>query len=235
MLEASSITVSNGDTERLRSVSLDVRSDEFVLLVGRNGSGKTTLLDVLSGLETPDEGRVTIDGRDIHADESTRSMIGRVFEDPRDQLLGATVSADVAFGPENLGLDQTAIERRVEEALAGVGLAGMDSVSVDALSGGQRARLAIAGALAMQPRYLLLDEPTGGLDHPGRQVVLDHLRAVNADGIGIVLATHHLRDLEGDVDRVIGLDAGRTCLDAPPSTAVQGLPGLGVRVPPTWT
>lgn len=235
MLAFEGVTHRIDHTTVVDDVDLAVESGAFVLLVGRNGAGKTTLLDLASGIGTPDEGTITVDGHDVAAEPgAARTRIGRVFEDPRDQLLGATVREDVAFGPENLGLPRDAIADRVGKALEAVGMADGADRPIDSLSGGERTRIAIAGALAMEPALLLLDEPTGGLDHPGRSRVLDHVRRTHEAGVGVVMATHDLRDLEAIADRVLGMADGRILLDAPPATAVERLPDLGVRVPPTW-
>lgn len=236
MIEVNDLTVSVEDRTILDDVSFTVAPGEFVLLVGHNGAGKTTLLDHLSGLDQPQSGSVHVDKIDVY-DRPTdaRARVGRVFENPGDQLLGATVGADVAFGPENLGLDHHEIQRRVSAALDVVGLTESSAQSVDALSGGEQARLAIAGALAMQPAYLLLDEPTAGLDHPGRQRIIEHLRQVRRNGIGILLATHDLRDLRTVVDRLIGLRNGALVLNAPPEDTTSSLDEIGVRMPTGWT
>lgn len=234
MIEAIDLTVRFGDRTALEGVSTTISPGEFVLLVGRNGAGKTTLLDQLSGLDQPTAGTVRVDGRDIHDHPTSRATVGRVFEEPGDQILNATVAADVAFGPENRGLPREEINARVDEALAAVGLSERSDAPVDALSGGQRARVAIAGALAMQPAYLLLDEPTAGLDHPGRQAVLSHLAAVNERGAAVVLATHDVRDLHAVADRVLGVTDGAIACDAPPEAAAKSLEDLAVRVPQGW-
>lgn len=236
MLEIDGLTHRFDDRVALADVSLRVDEGEFVLLVGANGSGKTTLLDHFSGLRKPDAGSVRVDGHDVAREPvAARTAIGRVFEDPRDQLLAATVGTDVAFGPENLGVPRPQIETRVTASLEAVGMAGREDESIQSLSGGERARVAIAGALAMRPAYLALDEPTTGIDHRGRTAILQHLRALNDRGVGIVIATHDLRELRGDADRVIGLDEGRLVLDASPAVAVDRLADLGVRVPTAWT
>ncbi len=231
MITVDDLTVQIDGTIVLEDVTLTVERGEFVLLVGRNGAGKTTLLDQLSGLDDRLAGSVRIDGTDVRSDPTVRASVGRVFEDPGDQILGATVTGDVAFGPENLGLSGGEIDARVEAAIAAVGLEGHADTPTDALSGGQRARLAIAGAIAMAPDWLVLDEPTAGLDHPGRQAILRYLEQVNDEGTAIILATHDLRDLLTVADRVVGLDAGRIAIDAPPEAAIPMLEDLGVRVP----
>lgn len=234
MISVDDLSVTLQDTPVLERVSFSIESGEFVLLVGRNGAGKTTLLDQLSGLDEPASGSVHIDGRDIFADPMARASVGRVFENPDNQILGASVAADVALGPESLGRSPDTIEETVTTALEAVGLADHASVPVDTLSGGQRARLAIAGALAMEPDYLLLDEPTAGLDYDGRRAILQHITEANRSGTGVLLATHDLRDLHDAVDRVIGLEDGRIVFDTTPHDAVAQLNEIGVRVPAGW-
>jgi biotin transport system ATP-binding protein len=154
-----------------------------------------------------------------------------VFQDPRDQFVAATVGADVAFGPENLGLSHAEIDRRVEAALDAVNMAGRETDRIASLSGGERERVAIAGALAMEPDHLVLDEPFTGLDEPARRSVVERLRALRREGTGVVVVTHDLRDVFGVADRVVGLADGRVAVDAPPAEAAAALPGLDVRVP----
>jgi biotin transport system ATP-binding protein len=154
-----------------------------------------------------------------------------VFQQPRDQFVAATVGADVAFGPENLGLDRETIDRRVEAALDAVNMTGRETDRIDELSGGEQARVAIAGALAMEPSVLVLDEPFSGLDQPARESVLNRLDALHADGTGIVAVTHDLRDLLGRADRLLGMANGRLVVDVRPEDAESALADLPVRVP----
>ena len=221
-----------GDAVAVDGVSLSIPDGECVVLAGANGSGKTTLVRHFNGLLEPDAGRVEVNGRRVGADlAATRTAVGMVFQEPRDQLVAATVGADVAFGPENLGLERTEIERRVDAALAAVNLQGRRHDRVDELSGGERERVAIAGALAMEPDHLVLDEPFTGLDAPARASVLDRLSDLAASGTGIVIVTHDLRDVLGLADRVVAMAEGRVVVDAPPDDAVSSLPEYGVRVP----
>lgn len=237
MIEGRNLVYRYGDGERagppaVDGVSLVVEDGEFVLLVGPNGSGKTTLVRQFNGLLTPDEGEVLVDGRPVEADlVAARTSVAMVFQDPRDGFVAATVGADVAFGPENLGLDREEIDRRVGEALSAVGMAGRRDERIDALSGGERQRVAVAGALAMEPSHLVLDEPFTGLDGGARRSLLDRLRELHAAGTGIVVVTHDLRDLLDPADRVVGMDDGRVAVDASPHEAVERLAELGVWVP----
>ena len=154
----------------LDGVSTRIDDGEFVVLAGPNGSGKTTLIRHFNGLLEPDSGAVEVDETDVFADlVAARTKVGMVFQTPRDCFVAATVAADVAFGPENLGLPRADIDRRVETALAAVELDGYGERRIDRLSGGERARVAIAGALAMKPSHLVLDEPFTGLDRPARE------------------------------------------------------------------
>ncbi|WP_408957663.1 energy-coupling factor ABC transporter ATP-binding protein [Natrinema sp. 74] len=232
MIEFQSVSHAFDGVSVLEDVSLSIDDGEFVLLAGANGSGKTTLMRHCNGLLEPDSGEVLVDGTPVAEDLiAARSNVGMVFQHPRDQFVAATVGADVAFGPENLGLERRAIDRRVAAALEAVNLAARGDERIDALSGGEQSRVAIAGALAMEPTHLVLDEPFTGLDDPARRSVLERLEALSADGTGVLLATHDLRDVLGLADRVIAMRNGRVAVDGPPADALEELEGLEVRVP----
>jgi len=219
-------------TVAVDDVSLTVPDGEFLVVAGANGSGKTTLVRTFNGLAEPDAGTVSVNGAPVDEDlVAARSAVGMVFQDPRDQLVAATVGADVAFGPENLGLAHDEIDRRVDEALAAVNMSGRERERIDSLSGGERERVAVAGALAMEPDHLVLDEPFTGLDEPARRSVVERLRALHREGTSVVVVTHDLRDVAALADRIVGLADGRVAVDAPPEEAVSALPGLDVRVP----
>ncbi|GGJ12593.1 ABC transporter ATP-binding protein [Halobellus salinus] len=221
-----------GDVVAVDSVSLSIPDGECVVLAGANGSGKTTLVRHFNGLLESDEGRVEVNGRRVGADlVAARTAVGIVFQEPRDQLVAATVGADVAFGPENLGLGRAEIDRRVAASLSAVDLDGRKGVRVGELSGGERQRVAVAGALAMEPDHLVLDEPFTGLDAPARTSVVDRLRELSASGTGLVIVTHDLRDVLDLADRVVAMAEGRVVVDAPPDEAAASLPAYGVRVP----
>ncbi|AFO57207.1 MULTISPECIES: energy-coupling factor ABC transporter ATP-binding protein [unclassified Natrinema] len=232
MIEFRSVSHAFDDVPVLKDVSLSIDDGEFVLLAGANGSGKTTLLRHCNGLLTPDSGTVRVDGTPVEDDLiAARSSVGMVFQHPRDQFVSATVGADIAFGPENLGLERTEIDRRVDAALAAVNMTGREDDRIDALSGGEQSRVAIAGALAMELTHLVLDEPFTGLDDPARRSVLERLASLAADGTGVLLATHDLRDVCELADRVIAMRDGRVVVDGPPANALGDLDGLEVRVP----
>ncbi|MFB6107591.1 MAG: energy-coupling factor ABC transporter ATP-binding protein [Haloplanus sp.] len=222
----------DGTGPALDGVSLTIDDGEFVVLAGPNGSGKTTLVRHFNGLVTPTSGEVLVDGRPVAEDlTAARTSVSMVFQDPRDGFVAATVAADVAFGPENLGLPRETVDRRVEAALAAVNMAGRGDERIDRLSGGEQARVAIAGALAMAPAHLVLDEPLTGLDWPARRAVLDRLRDLHDGGVGVVVVTHDLRDVLALADRVVVLRDGAVALDAAPGAARDRLAGLDVRPP----
>lgn len=232
MIEFRSVTYGFDDRAVLEDCSLEIEDGEFVLLAGANGSGKTTLLRHCNGLLSPDSGEVLVDGVSVAENPvAARTATGMVFQHPRDQFVSAIVASDVAFGPENLGLSHAEIDRRVEDALAAVNLEGRGDERIDALSGGEQSRVAIAGALAMEPTHLLLDEPFTGLDASSREAVLDRLESLSRDGTGVVLATHDLRDVTRLGDRIVVMRDGEILEDGPPSRVIERLDGLDVRVP----
>ena len=196
-------------------VSLDVADGEYLLLAGPNGSGKTTLVRQFNGLLDPDAGSVDVNGRPVDADVvAARTAVGMVFQDPRDGFVAARVGSDVAFGPENLGLPREAIDRRVDDALDAVRLREKRDARIETLSGGERERVAIAGALAMDPDHLVLDEPFTGLDWPARRAVLERLESLHESGRSVVVVTHDLRDVADLADRCVVLNEGRVALEA---------------------
>jgi biotin transport system ATP-binding protein len=220
-----------GETVAVRDVSLTVPDGEFCCLAGPNGSGKTTLVRHFNGLLTPDAGSVRVNGRPVEADRvAARAAVAMVFQDPRDGFVAATVGGDVAFGPENLGLPREEIDRRVSDALEAVRMADRRGDRIDDLSGGERERVAIAGALAMDPDHLVLDEPFTGLDWTARRSVLDRLAALHADGVSVVVVTHDLRDVAALADRTVVLADGEVAIDAA-DPAPAALERLGVRPP----
>jgi len=219
-----------GETTALDGVSLTIEDGEFVVLAGANGSGKTTLVRHFNGLLEPDDGEVSVNGRPVDEDlVAARTAVGMVFQNPRDCFVAATVGADVAFGPENLGLSREEIDDRVESALDAVDMADRADERLDRLSGGEQARVAIAGALAMDPDHLVLDEPFAGLDWPARRAVLEHLDGLSESGTSIVVVTHDLRDVLERADRVVALSSGTVALDADPEMARDRLAQLDVR------
>ncbi|WP_348610084.1 energy-coupling factor ABC transporter ATP-binding protein [Halobaculum rarum] len=225
-------TDAEAGSSALREVSIQIPDGEFLVLAGANGSGKSTLVRHFNGLLTPDEGEVLVDGTPVVDDlVAARTRVGMVFQEPRDCFVAATVARDVAFGPENLGLPREEIDRRVERALAAVNMADRGDERINRLSGGEQERVAIAGALAMDPAHLVLDEPFTGLDESARESVLAHLLELHGDGTGIVLVTHDLRDVLDHADRLVVLADGEIAVDAPPSAGLDALEDRPVRRP----
>ncbi len=206
-----SFTYTGADAPALCGVDLTVAPGEIVALVGANGSGKSTLARLCDGILVPTTGTVTVDGADTR-DEARiwdiRSHVGLVLQNPDDQIVGTIVEEDVAFGPENLGMPRDEIRRRVDEALATVGLAGLEHREPHLLSEGQKQRLAIAGALALDPEYLVLDEPVAMLDPAGREAVVRVLeRLARHQRRGVLHVTHSAEDA-ARCDRVVALLEG---------------------------
>ena len=221
-----------GDVTAVDGISVTVDDGSFLAICGANGSGKTTLVRHFNGLLEPDEGEVFVDGDPVCADlVAARTAVGMVFQNPRDCFVAATVGADVAFGPENLGLAREEIDARVESALSAVGMDGRRDERIDRLSGGETARVAIAGALAMEPDHLVLDEPFTGLDWPARQRVHERLESLNGTGTSVVVVTHDLDAVADVADRVVVLSDGTIAADGPLAAVRADLEVLDVRPP----
>ena len=221
-----------GDVTAIDGISVIIDDGSFLAICGANGSGKTTLVRHFNGLLEPDEGEVYVDGDPVGADlVAARTAVGMVFQNPRDCFVAATVGADVAFGPENLGLPRGEIDARVESALSAVGMDGRRDERIARLSGGETARVAIAGALAMEPDHLVLDEPFTGLDWPARQRVQERLESLNDAGTSVVVVTHDLGAVADVVDRVVVLSDGTIAADGPFGSVRADLEGLDVRPP----
>lgn len=203
----------------LADVSLRISPGELVAIVGANGSGKSTFARLCDGLLVPTAGRVLVNGLDTSDPEAqwtVRSLVGMVFQDPDDQIVGTVVEEDCAFGPENLGVPSGEIRERVDAALATVGLDGLQHREPHLLSEGQKQRLAVAGALAMRPSYLVLDEPMAMLDPAGRRAVLEVAEQLaRRDGHGVLVVSHDVAGVARS-DRVIGLSGGRVIYDGLP-------------------
>lgn len=241
MLEFSGVSYDypghGADRPALTDMTCSIGQGEIVALLGANGSGKSTLVCLSNGILVPSAGVVRVDGISTDDDEriwEVRSHVGVVFQDPDNQIVGTVVEEEVAFGPENLGVKRSELRSRVDEALAAVGLTGLERREPHLLSGGQKQRLAIAGALAMRPKYLVLDEPTSMLDPAGRSDVLGIIERLRDSGTGILHVTHHLADAL-DADRVLVLNKGRLAYQGPPDELFSGsldLNALGLYLPP---
>lgn len=230
----------DGEVEEaaLDEVTLSISSGEFIAIVGHNGSGKSTLAMHLNGLLVPSTGDVRVAGMNTKDEKylwDIRQTVGMVFQNPDNQIVAATVEEDVAFGPENLGLDPQLIRARVDEALAMVGMSDYSKAAPYNLSGGQKQRVAIAGVIAMRPRCLVLDEPTAMLDPVGRREVLDTITRLNEEeGITVVLITHFM-DEAVKAQRVLVMDAGRIVQQGSPGAVFREialLRELRLDVPP---
>ncbi len=228
---------SAGDVDALSGVSFVVEPGSHVAVLGANGSGKSTLARLANGLLLPQSGSVTVDGLDT-SDESTirglRRRVGMVFQRPDDQIVATTVEEDVAFGPENLGIDRAELRERVDESLAAVGLTGLESREPHLLSGGQKQRLAIAGAIAMRPAYLVLDEPTSMLDPQGRSDVLAIIESLKGGERGVLHITHDLGEILG-ADLAVVLKHGRVVFQGCPHELLGEatlLSECGLELPP---
>lgn len=223
----------------VRGVSLSVRKGEWLSIIGRNGSGKSTLIKLLNGLFLPTRGSVTVGSYDTRDEDhiwDVRQRVGMIFQNPDNQIVANVVEEDVAFAPENLGVPSQEIRRRVDDALAAVGMSEFVRHAPHLLSGGQKQRIAIAGVLAMEPACIVLDEATAMLDPVGRREVLSAVHRLNREkGITVVLITHHMNEAE-DADRVVVMDDGKVALDGTPRevfTQVDALRSMGLTVPDT--
>lgn len=203
----------------IKDIDLDIRKGEFVAVLGHNGSGKSTLAKLANAILAPESGKIFVNGMDT-SDESLeyeiRQTVGVVFQNPDNQIVATIVEEDVAFGPENLGIEPKEIRRRVDDALKSVGMYEYRFHEPHKLSGGQKQRVAIAGIMAMQTECIILDEPTAMLDPKGREEVMKAMQKLNKElGVTIVLITHYM-DEAVKADRVIVMDSGRIVLDGTP-------------------
>ena len=232
-------TYPGDDAESLKGVSLEIERGSFVAVLGHNGSGKSTLAKHLNAILLPTEGKVLIDGIDT-ADENNllkiRSTVGMVFQNPDNQIVAHVVEDDVAFAPENLGVEPAEIRERVDNALKAVDMYEFRLHAPHLLSGGQKQRVAIAGVIAMQPEVIVLDEPTAMLDPKGRREVIDTVtKLCREKGITIVLITHHMSECI-DADRLIVMSNGDVVADGTPQevfSQVELMHSEGLAVPAT--
>jgi len=216
----------------LTDLDLQINEGAFVVIAGPNGSGKTTLLKHLNGLLLPTRGTVRLAGFSVARNlVKARQFVGMIFQDPDSQIVGETVYADVAFGPENLRLSRSLIQKRVSAALDLVGLTHLADQRPHLLSGGEKRRLAIAGILAMKPRIIVFDEPFASLDYPAVKQVLQQILALHQSGHTIIVTTHDLEKIIAHADRLIFMNKGTIELDGRPQEIVHEAEAYGVRVP----
>ena len=229
----------------LNNVSLEIAKGEIVAIIGHTGSGKSTLVQHLNGLLKPDQGQATIDDIDITAKgaqaKAARQQVGMVFQYPEHQLFAETVFEDIAFGPRNKGVEEEAVAKQVREAMEFVGL-DYDTFAQRSpfqLSGGQMRRVAIAGVVAMNPDYLVLDEPSAGLDPRSRNAVFKEIMSLHKSrGIAIVLVTHSMEEAVKYADRLLVINAGKVLFDGTPAEIFKEhaaeLVEVGVDVPQVY-
>lgn len=229
------------ETKALDDISLELEEGKFYALIGHTGSGKSTLIQHLNGLLKPTTGRITISGIDITAPKTkmseVRKRVGLVFQYPEYQLFEETIEKDIAFGPQNLGLNETEVLARVKKAMK---IVGMDyerykDVSPFEISGGQKRRVAIAGVVAMEPRVLILDEPTAGLDPRGRDEILGQIKKLHETyGMTVILVTHSMEDVAEIADEVIVMSDATIILRGAPGAVfhhVEQLEEVGLAAP----
>ncbi|CUQ25119.1 energy-coupling factor transporter ATPase [Clostridium baratii] len=221
----------------INGVNLTVNKGEFLVVLGHNGSGKSTLAKHMNALLIPSDGYVYVDGLNTKDRDNVwevRSKAGMVFQNPDNQMVATIVEEDVAFGPENLGVDPKEIRKRVDESLEKVGMSEYKRHAPHLLSGGQKQRVAIAGILAMQPECIIFDEPTAMLDPSGRKEVLRNIKEINKEyGITIVLITHYM-DEAAQADRIVVMDEGKLILEGNPKdvfSQVELMKKIGLDVP----
>ena len=226
-------------TTALEDVTLSIEKGSFVVVLGHNGSGKSTLAKHFNAVLLPSGGAVYVEGMNTQDEDlllEIRRRVGMVFQNPDNQIVANVVEEDVAFAPENLGVPTAEIRRRVDDALAAVGMTEFARHAPHLLSGGQKQRVAIAGVIAMEPECIVLDDATAMLDPAGRREVLDTVHRLNRQrGITVVHITHHMSEAE-DADRVIVMNDGVVAMDGTPRdifSRVEELRSLGLAAPDT--
>ncbi len=231
----------DADVPVLNNLSLEIERGSLVAVLGHNGSGKSTLAKLINLILTPTSGKITVDGLDITAPDLTeeqvmknRRSVGMVFQNPDNQLVATIVEEDIAFGPENLGIDPEEIRMRVDDALATVGMSEFARHSPHQLSGGQKQRVAIAGVIAMMPKCIIFDESTAMLDPMGRREVMETIIRLNREfGITVLHITHYMNEA-AMCDRVVVINDGDIEMDGTPKEVfsnVERLNAIGLDVP----
>lgn len=226
-----------GVVNAVNDFSLEVPKGQFLAVLGHNGCGKSTVAKLINGILVPNKGKVTVEGMDTSDEEKTvdiRKTVGMVFQNPDNQIVATIVEDDVAFGPENLGVEPSEIRKAVDSALKAVGMYEFRKREPHRLSGGQKQRVAIAGVIAMNTKCIVMDEPTAMLDPQGRKEVMDTVMKLNKEfGITVILITHYM-DEAVKADRVVVMDGGRIAIDGTPKEVfknVEKMKGLGLDVP----
>lgn len=225
------------EVRALNGIDLDIPEGEFIAIIGANGSGKSTLARHLNALLLPTSGKCIVDGMDTTDEKhlwDIRQHVGMVFQNPDNQIVAAIVEEDVAFGPENVGVPGSEIRQRVDQALAAVGMTDYAKHAPHLLSGGQKQRIAIAGVLALEPRVIVLDEPTAMLDPQGRQEIVRTVKRLNREkGITIVYITHYMTEAL-EADKIVVMEKGNICFTGAPHevfSRVDELEKVGLEAP----
>ena len=223
----------------VKDFSLNINEGDFMAILGHNGSGKSTLAKLSNGLLLPESGTVLVDGMDTKNEDDDikiKQTVGVVFQNPDNQIVATIVEEDVAFGPENLGMEPAEIRRRVDESLKIVGMYKYKKHEPHKLSGGQKQRVAIAGIIAMEPRCIILDEPTAMLDPEGRRDVMKAIKRLNRElGITVVYITHYMEEA-CEADRIVVMDDSRLLMDGTPKEVFSDtdkIRNIGLDVPQT--
>jgi len=243
IIEISDLTFEYTDNDNsetvLNGLNLSVERGSFTVILGHNGSGKSTLAKLVTGLLKPASGEIMVDGMSTLSEEHENEIhrrVGLVFQNPDNQIVATIVEEDVAFGPENLGIEPAEIRKRVDDALKAVDMYDYREHAPHKLSGGQKQRIAIAGIIAMEPECIVLDEPTAMLDPRGRKEVIDTIYRLNKEkGITILLITHYMEEAE-NADRIIVMDKGEIVADGAPKEVfadVKTIKSVGLDVPQT--
>lgn len=225
------------DKNAVNNVNFSINKGEFVVIIGHNGSGKSTLAKLFNGIFIPTSGDVTIQGMNTKEDEriwDIRQKVGMVFQNPDNQIVATVVEDDVAFGPENLGVEKHEIRRRVDEALELVRMTEFSKKQPHNLSGGQKQRIAIAGIIAMSPDCIIFDEPTAMLDPRGRQEVIETIIRLNKEEGKTIVHITHFMDEATEADRVLVMEEGAIIMEGKPReifSQVEKLKALGLDVP----
>ncbi|NMM63531.1 energy-coupling factor transporter ATPase [Clostridium sp. P21] len=227
----------NGTKLAINNASLEVKKGEFLVVLGRNGSGKSTIAKHMNALLIPTDGKVYVSGLDTCDEKNVwtiRNKAGMVFQNPDNQIVATIVEEDVAFGPENLGIDPAEIRKRVDECLKRVNMYQYKKHAPHLLSGGQKQRVAIAGVLAMMPECIIFDESTAMLDPSGRKEVMKTIKEINSKyGITIILITHYMEEAV-KADRIIVMDEGKVMMEGTPRdifSQVEKMKNIGLDVP----
>lgn len=242
MIECRNVTYKYEDVENktfnlaLDNINIHVSTGEFLVILGKNGSGKSTLAKHINALMVPTEGSVIVDGLDTSNEDNVwkiRNKAGMVFQNPDNQLVATIVEEDVAFGPENLGIDSDKIRERVDNSLKKVDMFEYRKHAPHLLSGGQKQRVAIAGILAMEPECIIFDESTAMLDPMGRKEVINTIKNLNGNNMTIILITHYMEEAI-EADRVVVIDNGKVIKEGSPRAVfkeVEVMKEIGLDVP----